>query len=73
MRDGTLIPAHGGYRELKSFHVAEIACDATFKFCDRFIDRRSRTYDQMAQAARSGRQNGEDDGTQTRGRGAGEP
>jgi len=27
------------------------------KFCDRFIDRRSRTHDQMVQAARSGRQN----------------
>jgi restriction system protein len=27
------------------------------KFCDRFIDKRSRTHDQMVQAARSGRQN----------------
>ena len=26
-------------------------------FCDRFIDRRSRTHDQMVQAARSGKQN----------------
>jgi four helix bundle suffix protein len=31
--------------------------DATVKFCDRLIDRRSRTHDQMVQAARSGRQN----------------
>lgn len=31
--------------------------DATVKFCDRFIDKRSRTHDQMVQAARSGRQN----------------
>ena len=52
-----LIPAHGGYRDLKSFQSAELVYDATVKFCDRFIDRRSRTHDQMIQAARSGRQN----------------
>ena len=52
-----LITAHGGYRELKSFQHAELVYDATVKFCDRFIDRRSRTHDQMVQAARSGRQN----------------
>jgi restriction system protein len=52
-----LIPPHGGYRELKSFQHAELVYDATVKFCDRFIDRRSRTHDQMVQAARSGRQN----------------
>jgi len=52
-----LIPSHGGYRELKSFQHAELVYDATVKFCDRFIDRRSRTHDQMVQAARSGRQN----------------
>src|SRR5258705_6154837 len=52
-----LIPAHGGYRELKSFQHAELVYDATVRFCDRFIDKRSRTHDQMVQAARSGRQN----------------
>lgn len=52
-----LIPAHGGYRELKSFQQAELVYDSTVNFCDRFIDRRSRTHDQMVQAARSGRQN----------------
>jgi restriction system protein len=52
-----LIPAHGGYRELKSYQNAEIVYDATVKFCDKFIDRRSRTHDQMIQAARSGKQN----------------
>ena len=45
---------HGGYRELKSFHHAELVYDATVKFCDRFLDLRSRTHDQMVQAARSG-------------------
>jgi four helix bundle suffix protein len=52
-----LIPPHGGYRELKSFQHAELVYDSTVKFCDRFIDKRSRTHDQMVQAARSGRQN----------------
>jgi len=52
-----LIPPHGGYRELQSYRMAEIVFDATAVFCDRFIDRRSRTHDQMVQAARSGKQN----------------
>jgi four helix bundle suffix protein len=52
-----LIPPHGGYRDLKSYQNAEIVYDATVKFCDRFVDRRSRTHDQMVQAARSGKQN----------------
>ena len=55
--DTDLITAHGGYRQLKSFQQSEIIYDATVKFCDRFIDKRSRTHDQMVQAARSGRQN----------------
>jgi len=52
-----LIPPHGGYRGLKSYQNTEIVYDATARFCDRFIDRRSRTHDQMVQAARSGKQN----------------
>jgi restriction system protein len=48
---------HGGYRRLRSFQVAEIVYDGTVAFCDRFVDKRSRTRDQMVQAARSGRQN----------------
>lgn len=52
-----LIPSHGGYRNLKSFQVAQLAYDVTVRFCDRYIDRRSRTHDQMVQAARSGVQN----------------
>ena len=52
-----IISPHGGYRELKSFQHSELVYDSTVKFCDRFIDRRSRTHDQMVQAARSGRQN----------------
>ena len=52
-----LIPPHGGYRNLKSYQTAAMVYDATVVFCDRFIDKRSRTHDQMVQAARSGVQN----------------
>jgi len=52
-----LLPRHGGYRHLKSFQVAQLMYDVTLRFCDRYIDRRSRTHDQMVQAARSGAQN----------------
>lgn len=51
-----LIPAHGGYRQLKSFQSATLVYDLTVAFCDRFV-RELRMRDQMVQAARSGRQN----------------
>lgn len=52
-----LIPKHGGYRNLKSFQLAQLIYDVTVRFCDRYIDKKSRTHDQMVQAARSGVQN----------------
>jgi len=52
-----LIPKHGGYRKLKSFQVAQLVYDVTVRFCERYVDRFSRTRDQMVQAARSGVQN----------------
>ena len=52
-----LIPKHGGYRSLKSFQVAQLAYDVTVLFCEKFVPGRSRTHDQMVQAARSGVQN----------------
>lgn len=52
-----LIPTHGGYRKLRSHRAALAVYDATVVFCDRFIERRSRTHDQMVQAARSGVRN----------------
>src|SRR5882724_13430457 len=51
------IPPHGGYENLLSFQKSRIVYDATVFLCDRYIDRRSRTQDQMVQAARSGKQN----------------
>jgi four helix bundle suffix protein len=50
------IPPHGGYQELLSYRKSLVVYQATLYFCDRFIDRRSRTHDQMVQAARSGKQ-----------------
>lgn len=47
----------GGYRDSCSFQTATIIYDATYWFCEKFLDGRSRTVDQMVQAARSGRQN----------------
>ena len=55
-RSGIIRP-HGGYQNLKSYQSSEIVYDATVVFCGRFIDRRSRTHDQMVQAACSGKQN----------------
>ena len=52
-----LIPAHGGYRRLRSFQPAQAVYDGTVLFCERFIPAASRTRDQMVQAARSGVQN----------------
>lgn len=47
----------GGYRKTASFQTATIIYDATYWFCEKFLDPRSRMADQMVQAARSGRQN----------------
>ena len=79
LQDG-FIPAHGGYRKLRSYQKAQIVFDATVFFCRRFLDKRDRTVDQMVQAARSGKQNiveasqasanVEGDGNQTHERGA---
>jgi len=56
-RANRIIQPHGGYRKLRSFQTAQMVYDATVIFCERFIERTSRTRDQMVQAARSGVQN----------------
>jgi restriction system protein len=56
-KNNSFIPPHGGYRKLRSFQCAQQVYDLTVAFCDRFVDKRSRTHDQMVQAARSGVQN----------------
>ena len=57
-----IILPHGGYRKLKSFQMSEIVYDFTAEFCRTYMSYKTnktytRTYDQMVQAARSGRQN----------------
>jgi restriction system protein len=52
-----IVLPHGGYRKLLSFRCARLVYDGTVVFCERFVDRFSRTRDQMIQAARSGVQN----------------
>jgi hypothetical protein len=54
---GGFTPPHGSYENLLSFQKARIIYDGTLCFCGRFIHLRSRTRDQMVQAARSGKQN----------------
>lgn len=51
------IPKHGAYENLLSYRKAVIVYDGTVCFCERFLNRRDRTVDQMVQAARSGKQN----------------
>lgn len=51
------IPPHGGYEQLRAYQKSQIIYDATVFFCDKFISKRSRTHDQMVQAARSGNKN----------------
>lgn len=55
--DENLLFTHGGYRNLRSFQMATLVVDLNVEFCERYIDKRSRTHDQMTQAGRSGRQN----------------
>ena len=57
LKEESLLPAHGGYRSLKSYQKAELVYDVTFRFCRRFLSKGDRTVDQMVQAARSGKQN----------------
>ena len=64
-----LFDKHGGFRRLHSFTLATVIQIETLRFCRRFLthelreanakfyDPKGRQYDQMTQAARSGRQN----------------
>lgn len=55
--DDSLIPKHGGYENTKTWQLADLIYDVTVRFCDKYVDIRSRTHDQMVQSARSGCQN----------------
>lgn len=52
-----VILPHGGFEDLKSFQLARLIFDITTRFAEMYVDAKSRTRDQMTQAARSGVQN----------------
>ena len=55
--DKCLVQPNRNYTSLLCYQKALVIYDLTYHFCERFIDKRDRTYDQMIQAARSGKQN----------------
>ena len=52
-----IIASNNNYEELLCYKKAQVIYDLTYHFCTRFIDKYDRTFDQMIQAARSGKQN----------------
>ncbi len=46
-----------GYKNLTTYIFAVVIHDLTIIFCRRYLDRRSRTIDQMEQSSRYGKQN----------------
>ena len=53
----SLLPKHGGYKNLLSYQLAELVFDITVLFCEKYVRISDRTNDQMVQSARSGFQN----------------
>ena len=53
----TFLKNKGGYRKLRVYRLSVIIYDLSVIFSERFIRAGSRTWDQMVQAARSGKQN----------------
>ena len=51
------IPKHGGYEKLVTFQKADIIFQGTVFFCNKYISKFDRTFDQMVQASRSGKMN----------------
>ena len=53
----SLLPKHGGYKNLLSYQLAELVFDITVLFCEKYVRISDRTNDQMVQSARSVFQN----------------
>ena len=51
------ITLNSNYQKLLCYKKSLIVYDLTYHFCSRFINPKDRTFDQMIQAARSGKQN----------------
>ena len=56
-KNGNVLLPSNGYKKLKSFKLARLIYDITVHFVELYIPAKSRTCDQMVQAARSGVQN----------------
>lgn len=52
--NSSLLPKFGGYKKLLTYRLGLLIYDATVAFCERYISKKDRTFDQMVQAARSG-------------------
>lgn len=57
MQTNNKIIWNSNYSKLLCYQKTVVIYDLTFHFCNRFLDKRDRTFDQMIQAARSGKQN----------------
>ncbi len=53
----SLLPKHGGYKNLLSYQLAELILDITVLFYEKYTPFKVRTHDQMVQSGRSGFQN----------------
>jgi len=53
----SLLPKHGGYKNLLTYQLAELIYDITVLFCEKYVPVSDRTNDQMVQSGRSGFQN----------------
>ena len=47
----------GGFKDLIAYQLSTTIYDLNLAFCQKYIPKTSRTFDQMIQAARSGKQN----------------
>ena len=52
-----LVPNHGNYKKLISYQKTNVIFCLTYYFVEHYLQKGDRTYDQMLQAARSGKQN----------------
>ena len=55
--EANILLKHDGFKKLLSYQKSLIVYQITVIFCNRFLNCRDRTVDQMIQAARSGKQN----------------
>ena len=57
MQSSKPLTLNSNYHKLLCYQKSVVVYDITHHFCTRFVDKHSRTFDQMVQAARSGKQN----------------